>query len=124
MTIACTPRFSTGSDMAKRHPVRFTAMAVFLLWLPRLLACRVAAAADAERVGEVQEVSGVASAQRPGAPDSFLAKGEALFEGDVISTSNTGYVQLVLKDGTKMTLRPNTIFALDRLRHDAGEESA
>lgn len=110
--------------MASPRNVRFAPHAAFLLWLALLFACLPAGAAEPERVGDVLEVSGVASAQRAGVPDRFVAKGGPIFEGDVITTSNTGYVQLSLKDGTKLTLRPNTTFAVDRLRHDAGEESA
>lgn len=110
--------------MANVRTDRSTAPAAFLLWLALLIACFPVRAAESERIGEVFEVSGVVSAQRAGAPDRFLAKNEPLFEGDVISTSNTGYLQLGFKDGTKLTLRPNTTFAVDRLRHDAGEEAA
>lgn len=110
--------------MTRTRPERATAPAVFLLWLALLFISLSASGADADRIGEVLEVSGVVGAQRPGAPARFLAKNEALFEGDVITTSNTGYIQVALKDGTRLTLRPNTTFAMDRVRHGAGEESA
>jgi hypothetical protein len=102
----------------------FARPAALLLWLALMLACLSAYAAEAERIGEVSQVSGVVSAQRQGEADRFLAKDQPLFEGDVITTSATGYVQLTLKDGTKLTLRPSTTFAVDRLRHGAGEEIA
>ena len=97
-----------------------------LLWLVSsalMLAPAAAAAAAAERVGEVIFVQSVATAQQPGAAPRFLEKGTALQEGDVISTAAKGFAVIGFRDGTKMTLRPNTTFAIDKLRHDAGEES-
>ena len=95
-----------------------------LLGLVLLLACVGAFAAAAEPVGEVTFVSGVVSSQREGTPARFLAKGDPLHEGDVISTSATGYTQISFKDGTRLTLRPNTVFAIDRLSDTAGQEAA
>jgi hypothetical protein len=82
-----------------------------------------AATFAAEPIGEVAFVQGVASAQRPGDPPRFLAKGEALHEGDTLSTGAKGFALIALKDGTKLTLRPNTNFTLERFRQGA-EDSA
>ena len=110
--------------MANVHISVRAALGALVLWLALLTAGFPAYAAETERIGEVSQASGVVTAQREGAPDRFLAKDEPIYEGDVITTSGTGYVQLGLKDGTKLTLRPNTTFALDKLRHGAGEEAA
>jgi hypothetical protein len=82
-----------------------------------------ASALAAEPIGEVAFVQGVASAQRPGESPRFLAKGEALHEGDTLSTGAKGFALITLKDGTKLTLRPNTNFTLERFRQGA-EDSA
>ncbi|MGZ8201903.1 MAG: FecR family protein [Burkholderiales bacterium] len=78
----------------------------------------------AGRVGEVVFVQGTATAQQPGETPRFLQKGEALLEGDVLTTGAKGFMLIAFRDGTRMTLAPNTVLAVDRLRHDAGEESA
>lgn len=78
----------------------------------------------AQAVGEVIYAQGIATAQRPGEPARFIAKGDALSEGDVLSTSAKGYAVIGMRDGAKMTLRPDTVFAIDRYAHDKGEESA
>lgn len=79
--------------------------------------------ADAQ-VGEIVYAQGIATAQRTGEPARFVTKGDLLSEGDVLTTSSKGYAVITMKDGAKMTLRPDTVFAIDRYAHDAGEESA
>ncbi|MBK8118546.1 MAG: FecR domain-containing protein [Sulfuritalea sp.] len=81
------------------------------------------AAASAQEVGQVNFVQGVTSAQSPGGQPRFLAKGDAIAQGEVVSTSERGYAVLGLKDGTKLTLRSNTAFAVDELNQQAGSES-
>lgn len=95
---------------------------LWLFGLALLLGCSSLLAA--EPAGEVLYAHGITSVQRTGEGPRFVAKGDALQEGDVISTSATGFALIGLKDGTKMTLRPNTTFAIDKFRHGAGEEAA
>jgi len=66
----------------------------------------------AQPVGSVIHVQGIASAQKSGEPTRFIQKGDALAEGDVLNTAARGYAVIELKDGTKMTLRPDTTFAI------------
>jgi hypothetical protein len=93
-----------------------------LAWLAFVFAAAPALGADA--VGEVTFVQGIASAQRPGEGPRFLAKGEPLNEGETLNTGAKGFALITLKDGTKLTLRPNTTFTLEKFRHGGGEESA
>ena len=81
-------------------------------------------AAFAQSVGEVTYAHGLTSVQRPGEDARFVQKGDKLNQGDVISTSNRGFAVVSLKDGTKITLRPNTSFSVDKFSHGGGEESA
>ena len=81
-----------------------------------------AAAADAS-VGEVTFAQGVVSAQRGGEPARFLIPGDAIGQGEVISTSARGFAQIGLRDGTRMTLRPNTRFAVTQFSQRPGEEA-
>jgi hypothetical protein len=87
------------------------------------LACAATMAA-AQPVGEVTYAQGLTSLQRPGEEARFVQKGDALNQGDVISTSGRGFAVITLKDGTKFTLRPNTSFSVDKFNHGAGDESA
>ena len=72
--------------------------------------------AAAQGVGSVIHVQGIASAQKPGEPPRFLQKGDPLNEGDVLNTAGRGYAVIELKDGSKMTLRPDTAFAISEYR--------
>jgi hypothetical protein len=97
---------------------------IWLLWLFGLFAAGAAYGATDASIGEVTFVQGIASAQRPGEGTRFLAKGEPLHEGDTLNTGAKGFALITLKDGTKLTLRPNTSFTLEKFRHGGTEESA
>ncbi len=62
----------------------------------------------AEKAGEVVFVQGLTTAQRSGAVPRFVAKGDVLEEGDMITTGTRGFAVIGLRDGAKFTLRPNT----------------
>lgn len=76
------------------------------------------------KAGAVAHLQGMATAQQPNGSYRFLAGGDTVLEGDVISTTERGYAVVALDDGTKFTLRPSSTFAIDRFKQDAGEESA
>ncbi|MBL8486638.1 MAG: FecR domain-containing protein [Rhodocyclaceae bacterium] len=80
-------------------------------------------AATAQEVGEVVFVQGIANAQKPGQEARFLGKGDLIGQGEVLSTGGRGFAVIGLRDGTRMTLRPNTSFAVDDLSLEAGRES-
>ena len=104
------------SDFRFRYMVRF--------WmLLAVLALTGGALAQAQEIGEVTYVQGVASAQRPGGEARFLAKGDTISQGEVINTSERGYAVVGLKDGTKITLRSNTAFAVNEFSREPGREN-
>ena len=82
-----------------------------------------ASAIAAQPAGEVVYAQGLTSIERPGEAPRFVAKGDTINEGDVISTGSRGFAVLGLKDGTKMTLRADTVFAIDKFSHGSGEET-
>jgi hypothetical protein len=86
-----------------------------------LLVCASAPVA-AQTVGDVVHVQGIASAQKPGEAARFLQKGDALNQGDVINTAGRGYAVVELKDGSKMTLRPDTTFAISEYRQGTAND--
>jgi hypothetical protein len=93
--------------------------ALLLLW-----ASCLAPATAQQRAGEIQHLQGMATAQQAGGSLRFLAKGDAFAEGDVITTTEKGFAILAFSDGSKITLRPSTSFAVERYAHDAGTELA
>ena len=76
----------------------------------------------AQPIGDVVHVQGIASAQRPGEPARFLQKGDALNQGDVINTAARGYAVIQLRDDSKITLRPDTTFAIPEYRQGTANE--
>lgn len=73
--------------------------------------------------GEVIYAHGLTSVQREGEAARFVAKGDPISEGDTINTGPKGFAVIGLKDGTKMTLRPETSFAVEKFSHDGKEEA-
>ena len=73
---------------------------------------------EAQRVGTFKQVQGetwigVASARRTPTP------GDGLREAERVSTGQTGAATLTLKDGTVLTLGPNTTVDLNKFQFDA-----
>jgi hypothetical protein len=93
-------------------------------WLFLLLGMGHVPAALAQPAGEITYAHGLTSVQRPGEEPRFVQKGDPLSEGDVITTSARGFAVVTFRDGTKITLRPSTTFAIDRFSHGSGDESA
>lgn len=81
-------------------------------------------AAAQSKAGAVSHLQGMATAQQPNGSYRFLARGDTVLEGDVISTTERGFAVVALDDGTKFTLRPSSTFAVDRFKQEQGEESA
>lgn len=79
--------------------------------------------AGGEVVGEVVFAQGAITAQRGTEPPRFLVQGDALVRGEVISTGARGFAQLALKDGTRLSLRPNTRFNVTGYSQQAGGET-
>ena len=87
-----------------------------------LLLTLSAAAVHAAQVGEAVFARGAASASR-GGEVVLLGNGSPLFEGDVVTTAERSFALLKFNDGTRVSLRPDTVFQVERFAHGAGEES-
>ncbi|MEP6162226.1 MAG: FecR family protein, partial [Halieaceae bacterium] len=61
--------------------------------------------------GEVLFVAGPNSVEREG-PTIGLLKGSFIFEGDTINTGAKGRIQLLMVDGARIAIRPNTTFSV------------
>lgn len=78
----------------------------------------------AGRIGTVSFVCGVVTAGPKGAELRFLAKGEPVYKGDIITTGAKSFIIIKMIDDCKMTLRPKTVFALEDYKLEKGKESA
>ena len=71
-------------------------------------------------VGEIESVRGVGFVQTPGQTPRTLSKGTPLQEGDRLTTATNATAVMLLKDGTRMTLRPDTDMVVTQYRYTQG----
>lgn len=88
-----------------------------------LILLLVAMSAEAE-VGEIQYARGALTGQVEGQAARLLGKGQVVLQGETLSTGANSFAIVELNDGTRMTLRPKTVFRVDQLNTNAGEENA
>jgi len=75
-------------------------------------------------VGEVVFVKGIATAQQEGDAPRVIGKGDKLQQGEKLDTGGKSFALIKLKDGSQMTLRPDTAMVLDKVVVKKGKESA
>jgi hypothetical protein len=96
--------------------------------LPPLLSILVVlaqpAAQAAIEAGEVGFTRGVLTGQVDNQPPRILGKGLPLHNGETLNTGASGFAIIKLKDGSRMTLRPNTTFKIEDVNTDEGKENA
>lgn len=88
------------------------------------LSAGLPAVSIAAEVGEIEFSRGALTGQIEGQSTRLLGKGEVVMEGETLSTGSNSFAIVQLNDGTRMTLRPKTIFKVDQLNTNAGEENA
>jgi hypothetical protein len=81
------------------------------------------AAAEVE-VGEIEFSRGALTGQLEGESVRLLGKGQVIRQGETLSTGTNSFAIVQLNDGTRMTLRPSTVFKVNELNTNAGEENA
>ena len=88
-----------------------------LIWLTGM----TRAYAQAE-IGEVLFARGVATASQEGSI-RLMGEGTPLYEKDVLTTSNRSVAVIKLQDGSRMTIRPNSVFEIAEYSQKSGSES-
>jgi len=103
-------------------PVRRTFLLGLLLSASLASAQTATTSADAARMGTFKEVQGeIQLGQEPGR--AAPASGDALRQGDRVRTGQTGGASIVLKDGTVLTMGPNTTVDLSQFQFDSTTQS-
>ena len=92
-----------------------TLLAVSLFALPVVSAAAPSAGQVIFRVGDV-------SAER--APPVSLAKGDEVFATDTVRTGVASRAQLLMKDGAKFAVRPQSVMRIDEFVYGSGETAA
>lgn len=103
--------------------MRSWAFVARLLGVCLLSLLAVSAAAARTQVGTVLFARGAATAEQDGKA-RLLGNGTPVYEGDVLTTAKKSFAVVEYSDGTKMNVRPGTVFKVEKFAHDAGEESA
>ena len=93
-------------------------------WAAALLAALLGGApwaAAEERIGTTVFARGAASAAL-GGDVRLIGHGTPIYENDVLTTGRDSFAVVELNDGTRMTLRPDTVFRVDEYAAAEGEE--
>lgn len=93
-----------------------------LLLSTSLASAQTTTPTDTARIGTFKQVQGeiqLGKDPRQAAPQS----GDALRQGDRVRTGQTGGASIVLKDGTVLTMGPNTTVDLSRFQFDSTTQS-
>ncbi|MGR8949841.1 MAG: FecR family protein [Gammaproteobacteria bacterium] len=78
----------------------------------------------AQTVGEVTVSRGANTAQQGDEAPRLLGKSAELNQGDIVTTGRKSFIVMKMNDGTRMTLRPNTVFKVEEWNAKEREESA
>ena len=89
-----------------------------------ILAVASAANAAQSEIGKTLRIKGVVSVERSDGSVQLLGSGMSLYVGDVLTTGNRSYGIIEMLDGSRMTLRPNTRFALQQFSMRKKKERA
>ena len=93
-----------------------------ILW--SLLLLVVATSAYAEASGKIGYMSGTLVAQRPDGTVKVMVPKAEVLEGDLLVTAKDSYAQVVMNDGTKMTMRPNSNLKIESYQFKQNEPQA
>jgi hypothetical protein len=75
-----------------------------------------------QQIGVVALSKGVTTARSEMRPLSALAKGSAIYLGDIIETASRSFLVIKFSDGGKVTLRPDSRFDLNEYDATPGQE--
>ena len=89
-----------------------------------LLSCANLSQSEAATGGTVILAKGAVTAVSAKKVTRLLAKGAAIIEGDVISTSLKSFAVIRMIDNTKLTLKPGTTIAIGKFNDEEGKEEA
>ena len=77
-----------------------------------------------DKIGSVVFARGAISAQSGGGQVRILGKDAEIYRTDTITTGPKSFAVLSLNDGTRLSIRPNSVLAIDDYVDEAGAESA
>lgn len=75
----------------------------------------------ANEIGQAAFTRGVVTAANKAGEVRILANTSQVFEGEVVTTAENSFVVIEFNDGTRMSLRPKTVFELDKFNKEKVE---
>jgi len=78
----------------------------------------------ADQIGQILFTKGVVSARGLDGASRLVGKDAPVYEGDVLITGQSSFAVFETTDGTRVTVRPDTVFGLESYAHGQGKESA
>ena len=95
----------------------------FLLCAFCALSCTALASPAVENAAVIKTVSGTVSVIRHNAPLENVGGGTPLFAADAVRTGKTGSVGIGFRDGTRISLGPDSAFTVSDYRFRPAEKS-
>ena len=104
-----------------RDVLSLVLVAATVLALPALAVTPAAppAAASATAAGTATLVTGHVSAATPSGEIRDIVKGGPVYEGEVLTTASSSYVNIAFSDGGRVLLRPESRFQIERYQYAA-----
>lgn len=124
-------QYQLGRLMLAQHRLRLNCMhglfwlvAALLLMLGAPAAAQTQQAPASSGVAEVTLVIGDAQLERGSEPLVALRKGATLLEGDIVRTGASGHAHLRFIDGARLSVRPQSLFAIQEFKYRAEDPAA
>jgi hypothetical protein len=77
-----------------------------------------------EQIGEVVVARGGVSAKYPSGNVRILGKDAPIYQGDVVTSGTKSFAVVKMVDDSRISIRPDTVFAFEEFEIKEGEESA
>ena len=94
------------------------------LFITLLFALATSISQAATSIGEVTLVIGEVSAMRPDGSSPRMKRGELIYAGDVLETSDGGHVHVRFVDGALVSVRPSSRLVIEQYEEAAGSRVA
>ena len=96
----------------------------FLVYALLYLAAYATPVLAEDAIGDVVFARGAVSAQSTGGQLRILGKAAAIYRSDTITTGPKSFAVIKLNDGTRLSVRPGTVLAINDYSDSPGKESA
>jgi hypothetical protein len=104
--------------------MNFNPVASFSYCIAFALLLVITGAVNAASVGKVAAARGAVTAQSADGTARLVGREDSIFQGDVLSTARKSFAILEFNDGTRMSLRPGTVFKVEQWSIEPEEEAA